>query len=98
MGRIAAMLLYRIAPEGFWAAADPDVRTALRILYSDPFETLPGGWEFGRDVDRATAALLIAVAPEQDRGDRPQLRRARQGARQRRCRRSRCSSSRRRRR
>jgi len=63
MDRIAAMLLYRIAPEGFWAAADPDEPDRLRILYSDPFETLPGGWEFGRDVDRAAAAFLNPVRP-----------------------------------
>jgi 2-keto-4-pentenoate hydratase/2-oxohepta-3-ene-1,7-dioic acid hydratase in catechol pathway len=63
MDRIAAMLLYRIAPEGFWAAADPDAPDRLRILYSDPFETPPGGWEFGRDVNRATAAFLNPVRP-----------------------------------
>ena len=57
------MLLYRVAPKGFWAAADPESPERLRILYSDPFETLPGGWEFGRDVDRATAAFLNPVRP-----------------------------------
>ena len=29
MDRIAVMLLYRIAPEGFWAAADPDTRLGV---------------------------------------------------------------------
>jgi 2-keto-4-pentenoate hydratase/2-oxohepta-3-ene-1,7-dioic acid hydratase in catechol pathway len=57
------MLLYRVAPEGFWAAADPGDPDRLRILYSDPFETLPGGWEFGRDLDRSTAAFLLPVRP-----------------------------------
>ena len=57
------MLLYRLAPEGFYAAADPDAPGRLRTLFSDPFETLPGGWEFGRDVDPATAAFLPPVRP-----------------------------------
>ncbi len=64
------MLLYRIAPrlasEAFWAAADPadpDGPDRLRVLLSDPFETLPGGWELGRDVDRATASFLIPARP-----------------------------------
>src|SRR5215204_7216371 len=57
------MLLYRLAPEGFYVAADPDAPGRLRALYSDPFETLPGGWELGRDVDPATAAFLPPVRP-----------------------------------
>ena len=61
--RIAAMLLYRIAPEGLWATADPGEPDRLRVLLSDPFETLPGAWELGRDVDRATASFLIPARP-----------------------------------
>jgi len=57
------MLLYRLAPEGFYVAADPDAPGRLRALYSDPFETLPGGWELGRDVDPATARFLPPVRP-----------------------------------
>ena len=57
------MLLYRLAPEGFYAAADPDEPGRLRTLYSDPFETLPGGWEYGRDVDPATASFLPPLRP-----------------------------------
>lgn len=57
------MLLYRIAPEGFWAAADPAEPDRLRVLYSNPYETLPGGWEFGRDLDRPTATFLLPVSP-----------------------------------
>lgn len=57
------MLLYRVAPEGFWAAADPETPDRLRILYSNPYETLPGGWEFGRDLDPATATFLLPVSP-----------------------------------
>jgi len=53
------MLLYRIAPEGFYAATDPE--GSLRILYSDPYETLPGGWQFGREVE--PASLLVPVRP-----------------------------------
>lgn len=60
------MLLYRIAPEGFWAVAETTESAAdpvLRILYSDPFETLPGGWEYGQEVSREAAALLAPVQP-----------------------------------
>lgn len=33
------VLVYRLAPEGFYAAPAPDGR--VRILVSDPFETEP---------------------------------------------------------
>jgi 2-keto-4-pentenoate hydratase/2-oxohepta-3-ene-1,7-dioic acid hydratase in catechol pathway len=56
------MLLYRIAPTGLWAAADPESPDRLRLLDSDPFETLPAGWKFGRDADPG-AALLPPVRP-----------------------------------
>ncbi len=49
------MFLYRIGPEGFYAAAEEPGGT-LRVLYSDPFETRPGGWELGREVDPGSAA------------------------------------------
>jgi 2-keto-4-pentenoate hydratase/2-oxohepta-3-ene-1,7-dioic acid hydratase in catechol pathway len=54
------MLLYRIAPEGFYAVEDDG---ALRVLYSNPFETLPGGWELGRVMDRETVSFLPPVVP-----------------------------------
>lgn len=57
------MLLYRIAPEGFWAVAESAASPALRILYSDPFETLPGGWEYGQEVSRDSTAFLVPVQP-----------------------------------
>ena len=38
--KIPLMLLYRIATEGFYAVLEPGT-TELRVLYSDPFETLP---------------------------------------------------------
>jgi 2-keto-4-pentenoate hydratase/2-oxohepta-3-ene-1,7-dioic acid hydratase in catechol pathway len=55
------MLLYRIAPEGFYAATDEEGE--LRVLHSDPFETRPGGWEYGRVLDAKQARLLSPVAP-----------------------------------
>ena len=67
------MLLYRLAPEGFYAAttADPSSdpnrsdRTArsARTLFSDPFETPPEEWELGRTVDPQSTGLLVPVRP-----------------------------------
>ncbi len=53
------MLLYRLAPEGFHAATAPD--GSVRILFSDPFETPPGRWEYGRTVDPEAAGLLLPI-------------------------------------
>ena len=55
------MLLYRIAPEGFYAATDEEGE--LRVLHSDPFETRPGGWEYGRAIDWRQASFLVPVVP-----------------------------------
>lgn len=55
------MLLYRLAPEGFYVATAPD--ESVRILFSDPFETAPEAWEFGRKVDPDAAGLLVPVRP-----------------------------------
>ena len=55
------MLLYRIAPEGFYAAGGSP--SDLHVLFSDPFEVLPGGWELGRPVDLDTASLLAPMLP-----------------------------------
>lgn len=55
------MLLYRIAPEGFYAATDEEGE--LRVLHSDPFETRPGGWEYGRVLDQKRARFLPPVLP-----------------------------------
>ncbi|MFN7960193.1 MAG: fumarylacetoacetate hydrolase family protein [Thermoanaerobaculia bacterium] len=55
------MLLYRLSPEGFYAATTPE--DEVRILYSDPFETAPGGWELGRKVDVLAEGLLAPVLP-----------------------------------
>lgn len=55
------MLLYRLGPEGFFAAREPG--DEARVLFSDPFETLPGGWELGRPVDLDAAPSLAPVRP-----------------------------------
>ncbi len=60
------MLLYRIGPEGFHATRDEE--GVLRVLYSDPFEVRPGGWELGREIapvdpEREPAGLLPPVRP-----------------------------------
>ena len=55
------MLLYRLSPEGFYAATDPE--GMVRVLYSDPFETAPGGFEYGRPVTIEREKLLPPVAP-----------------------------------
>jgi len=56
------MLLYRVAPTGSWAAADPGSPDRLRLLLSDPFETAPGDWDLGDEVP-AGAGLLAPVRP-----------------------------------
>lgn len=55
------MLLYRIGPEGFFAARDDE--GSLRVLYSDPFEVLPGGWDLGREIESDQLGLLPPVRP-----------------------------------
>jgi 2-keto-4-pentenoate hydratase/2-oxohepta-3-ene-1,7-dioic acid hydratase in catechol pathway len=55
------MLLYRLAPEGFFAATAPDGR--VRILLSDPFDSAPGAWEYGREADPEASGLLVPVVP-----------------------------------
>jgi len=56
------MFLYRLGPEGFPAATDDE--GTLRFLYSDPYETLPGGWELGQEVRAEDGlSLLPPVRP-----------------------------------
>ena len=55
------MLLYRLAPEGLYAATDPEGR--VRALLSDPFEDPPGQWRYGREADPAGSGLLAPVHP-----------------------------------
>ena len=53
------MLLYRLGPEGFYAATDEDGQ--LRVLFSDPFEVPAGGWEYGRLVESGPLGVLPPV-------------------------------------
>ena len=55
------MLLYRLAPEGYWAAGEDE--TSLRLLYSDPLEVTPAAWEFGSAVDAARLRPLSPAVP-----------------------------------
>jgi 2-keto-4-pentenoate hydratase/2-oxohepta-3-ene-1,7-dioic acid hydratase in catechol pathway len=57
------MLLYRTAPEGFWAAAESASDPRLHMLYSDPLTTLPGGWLYGKEISRDATPLLAPVRP-----------------------------------
>jgi 2-keto-4-pentenoate hydratase/2-oxohepta-3-ene-1,7-dioic acid hydratase in catechol pathway len=50
-----------VGPEGFYASTDEG--GALRVLFSDPFETLPGAWQLGRRVEAEGAAFLAPVVP-----------------------------------
>ena len=55
------MHLYRLGPEGFFAASDET--GDIRALFSDPFETMPGGWEFGRTIASSQLALMAPLRP-----------------------------------
>lgn len=55
------MLLYRLGPEGFYAATDEEGQ--LRVLYSDPFEVEPGGWELGRTIESGPQGAMAPVLP-----------------------------------
>lgn len=55
------MLLYRLGPEGFYAATDED--GLLRVLFSDPFEVDPGGWELGRVIESGPRGAMAPVLP-----------------------------------
>lgn len=55
------MLFYRIGPDGLMVARDEEGE--LRVLHSDPFSTLPGGWELGRAIDTRGLGFLPPVLP-----------------------------------
>jgi 2-keto-4-pentenoate hydratase/2-oxohepta-3-ene-1,7-dioic acid hydratase in catechol pathway len=55
------VLLYRVGPEGFYAATDET--GALRVLFSDPFEGPPGAWQLGRRVATEGIGFLAPVLP-----------------------------------
>ena len=54
------MLLYRLGPDGAYAVAS---EAGTRFLYSDPFETPPGAWEYGRVIEAELPSLLAPVLP-----------------------------------
>ena len=56
------MLLYRLGPEGLYAVQE-EPGGEVWVLYSDPFETLPGGWELGRAVADEMLQPLAPVLP-----------------------------------
>ncbi len=55
------MKLVRFGPEGLFAAAEEG--EPYRVLYSDPFDTRPGGWEFGRELAPENLKLLAPIQP-----------------------------------
>jgi 2-keto-4-pentenoate hydratase/2-oxohepta-3-ene-1,7-dioic acid hydratase in catechol pathway len=55
------LLLYRLGPEGFYAAASDG--EPPRMLYSDPFDEPPSRWRFGRAIDLALSPLMAPVLP-----------------------------------
>jgi len=57
------MLLYRIAPEGFYAVSDPAAEGGVRVLLSDPFAIPAGEWELGKSLALHSAVLLAPVVP-----------------------------------
>jgi len=54
------MILYRLGPDGAYVVED---ERRLRFLYSDPFETRPGDWEYGRQIESGLVGLLPPVKP-----------------------------------
>lgn len=54
------MLLYRLGPDGVYAVRSDD---RIRFLHSDPFETRPGAWEYGRKIGPDLPSLLPPVRP-----------------------------------
>ncbi|HEV8630995.1 MAG TPA: fumarylacetoacetate hydrolase family protein [Thermoanaerobaculia bacterium] len=55
------MLLYRLGPEGLWAAGRDE--RSLRWLYSDPLETPAAAWELGKEVEPSSLQPLAPAAP-----------------------------------
>jgi 2-keto-4-pentenoate hydratase/2-oxohepta-3-ene-1,7-dioic acid hydratase in catechol pathway len=56
------MRLARFGPQGLYCAQEtPD--EPFRVLYSDPFDTLPGGWEFGSELRGPSIPFLAPVSP-----------------------------------
>jgi 2-keto-4-pentenoate hydratase/2-oxohepta-3-ene-1,7-dioic acid hydratase in catechol pathway len=55
------MLLYRLAPDGRYAAGYRGDRP--RLLASDPWTTAVGSWRWGRELDTTEPPLLAPVVP-----------------------------------
>jgi 2-keto-4-pentenoate hydratase/2-oxohepta-3-ene-1,7-dioic acid hydratase in catechol pathway len=56
------MLLYRVGPEGFHAAAE-SADGELRLLRSDPLRVPVEQWELGRRLERQGTPLLAPILP-----------------------------------
>ena len=54
------MRLYRLGPDGAHVVVNGD---GARFLHSDPFETLPGAWEYGRELETEPPGALAPVLP-----------------------------------
>ena len=54
------MLLYRLGPDGAYVVAGDE---ATRFLYSDPFESPPAAWEYGREIGSELLGPLPPVLP-----------------------------------
>lgn len=55
------MRLFRLGPDGFYAVED--AAGEVRFLYSDPFDTPPDEWKYGRVVGSDLPSLLPPVRP-----------------------------------
>ena len=55
------MLLYRIGPEGLYAATDDEER--LRFIFADPFERFPSSWEMGKTLESGPVGAMAPVLP-----------------------------------
>lgn len=55
------MLLYRLGPEGFFAAGEPG--EPLRLVFSDPYAMAPEGWDLGRVVESGAQGAMVPVHP-----------------------------------
>jgi len=56
------VLLHRLGPEGLYAVQE-EAGGEMRVLYSDPFTTRPGGWELGRAVAAEAVQPMAPVLP-----------------------------------
>lgn len=55
------MRLFRLGPDGFYAVESPEGE--IRFLYSDPFTSAPGAWEYGRAIGGDLPSLLPPIRP-----------------------------------